>query len=424
MIATASIVDFDVASVRAQFPILRRTVYDNRPLVYLDSAATSQKPQAVIDAIVNYYTNHNSNVHRSAHALSTEATELFEDGRRTVADFLNASRPEEIVFTRGTTESINLVAQTWGRLNVHKGDVVLLTEMEHHANIVPWQMLCESVGATVRVVHVAANGALGIGNPDGTERVNGLDDIEGIDRVKLLAVTHVSNSLGTINDVKALCNWARSRGIVTVVDGAQAVSHVPVDVQDIGCDFYAFSGHKLYGPTGIGVLYGRYALLDAMPPYQGGGAMISTVSFDNTTYNDVPVRFEAGTPNIEGVVGLAASINWFTDLDRDAMARHEATVLAHATTGLQTIDGLRVIGTAPKKIGIVSFVVDGVHAADIGSLVDRQGVAIRVGHHCNMPLMQCYGLTSTARASFAAYTTESEIDQLVVATNKAVRMLR
>ncbi|MDZ4745624.1 MAG: cysteine desulfurase [bacterium] len=412
VIETQTIAPFDVATVRAQFPLLRRTVYDNRPLVYLDSAATSQKPQCVIDAIVDYYTQHNSNVHRSAHALSTEATVMFEDGRRTVASFLNASRPEEIIFTRGTTEAINLIAQTWGHMHVRTGDVVLLTEMEHHANIVPWQMLCERVGASIRTIPVDERGVLSI------------DAINEIQNVKVLALTHVSNTLGTINDVKSLCSWARSRGIVTVVDGAQAISHIKADVQDIGCDFYAFSGHKLYGPTGIGVLYGRYALLDAMPPYQGGGSMISTVSFEQTTYNDVPVRFEAGTPNIEGVVALAAAIRWFSSFDLGALAEHEQMLLARTSDGLSTIDGLRVIGTAPHKIGIVSFVVEGVHAADIGALVDRQGVAIRVGHHCNMPLMQCYGLTSTARASFAMYTSEHDVDQLLMATNKAVRMLR
>lgn len=428
MNATTPIETFDVARIRAQFPLLKRTVYDNRPLVYLDNAATTQKPQSVIDAIVDYYSRHNSNVHRSAHALSSEATELFENGRNTIAKFLNAERPEEIVFTRGTTESINLVAQTWGRMHVHAGDVVLLTEMEHHANIVPWQMLCESVGATIRFIPVDAQGTLDLNSLYAIDRTIGVNYgnniIEGIERIKVLAITHVSNTLGTINDVKELCTWARSRGIVTVVDGAQAVAHLHVDVQDLGCDFYAFSGHKLYGPTGIGVLYGRYALLDAMPPYQGGGAMISTVSFEKTTYNDVPVRFEAGTPHIEGVVALAAAVRWIDALDRNALADYENTLLAQAMHGLVSIDGLRVIGIAPDKIGIVSFVVDGVHAADIGSLIDRQGVAIRVGHHCNMPLMQCYGLTSTARASFAAYTTEADVDQLVASTEKAVRMLR
>lgn len=438
---------FDVVSVRAQFPILRRTVYDNRPLVYLDSAATSQKPQVVIDAIVDYYTRHNSNVHRSAHALSSEATELYERGRCTVARFLNAQKPEEIVFTRGTTESINLVAQTWGRMHVHAGDVVLLTEMEHHANIVPWQMLCESVGASIRIIQVDAAGSLDtskVVTSEG-EYVGGIDDLNN---VKVIALTHVSNSLGTINDVNALCAWARDKGIVSVVDGAQAVAHVPVDVQNIGCDFYAFSGHKLYGPTGIGVLYGRSELLDAMPPYQGGGSMIATVAFEKTTYNDVPVRFEAGTPNIEGVVALGAAIEWFTNYDIETLVAHEQQLLEQATRGLLGIEGLHIVGDADhdhnameavntsnvispdvsaktrRKIGIVSFIVDGVHAADIGSLVDRQGVAIRVGHHCNMPLMHCYGLTSTARASFGVYTNADDVVRLVQATQKAVEMLR
>ena len=403
----------DIESIRAAFPILSRRVHDDRALIYLDSASTTMKPNAVLDAIRRFDERHYSNVHRGAHVLASEATERFERARTRVADFLGADSGE-IVFTKGTTESINLVASTWGRSGVGQGDVILVSEMEHHANIVPWQMLAESVGAAVRPVPVL---------DDGTLDMDALDALMTPD-VRMLAVTHVSNVLGTVNDVTTICALARRRGITTLVDGAQAVQHVHVDVRAIGCDFYVCSAHKLYGPTGMGVLFGRAELLAAMPPYQGGGAMIDRVSFAGTTYAEPPMRFEAGTPNLEGAVGLAAAIDWFTALDADALRCHDAALVKRATELLHAVPGIRIIGTAPDKVGIVSFVVDGVHAADIGMITDRMGVALRVGHHCAQPLMERYGVTSTARMSFGVHTTMHEIEAAVAAVHKAVEMLQ
>lgn len=403
----------DIESIRAAFPILSRRVHDDRALIYLDSASTTMKPNAVLDAIRRFDERHYSNVHRGAHVLASEATERFERARTRVADFLGADSGE-IVFTKGTTESINLVASTWGRSGVGQGDVILVSEMEHHANIVPWQMLAESVGAAVRPVPVL---------DDGTLDMDALDTLMTPD-VRLLAVTHVSNVLGTVNDVTTICALARRRGITTLVDGAQAVQHVHVDVRAIGCDFYVCSAHKLYGPTGMGVLFGRAELLAAMPPYQGGGAMIDRVSFAGTTYAEPPMRFEAGTPNLEGAVGFAAAIDWFTALDADALRCHDAALVERATELLHAVPGIRIIGTAPDKVGIVSFVVDGVHAADIGMITDRMGVALRVGHHCAQPLMERYGVTSTARMSFGVHTTMYEIEAAVAAIHKAVEMLQ
>ena len=403
----------DIESIRASFPILSRRVHDDRALIYLDSASTTMKPNAVLDAIRRFDERHYSNVHRGAHVLASEATERFERARTRVADFLGADSGE-IVFTKGTTESINLVASTWGRSGVGQGDVILVSEMEHHANIVPWQMLAESVGAAVRPVPVL---------DDGTLDMDALDALMTPD-VRMLAVTHVSNVLGTVNDVTTICALARRRGITTLVDGAQAVQHVHVDVRAIGCDFYVCSAHKLYGPTGMGVLFGRAELLAAMPPYQGGGAMIDRVSFAGTTYAEPPMRFEAGTPNLEGAVGLAAAIDWFTALDADALRCHDAALVKRATELLHAVPGIRIIGTAPDKVGIVSFVVDGVHAADIGMITDRMGVALRVGHHCAQPLMERYGVTSTARMSFGVHTTMHEIEAAVAAVHKAVEMLQ
>ena len=403
----------DIESIRAAFPILSRRVHDDRALIYLDSASTTMKPNAVLDAIRRFDERHYSNVHRGAHVLASEATERFERARTRVADFLGADSGE-IVFTKGTTESINLVASTWGRSGVGQGDVILVSEMEHHANIVPWQMLAESVGAAVRPVPVLN---------DGTLDMDALDGLMTPD-VRMLAVTHVSNVLGTVNDVTTICALARRRGITTLVDGAQAVQHVHVDVRAIGCDFYVCSAHKLYGPTGMGVLFGRAELLAAMPPYQGGGAMIDRVSFAGTTYAEPPMRFEAGTPNLEGAVGFAAAIDWFTALDADALRSHDAALVERATELLYAVPGIRIIGTAPDKVGIVSFVVDGVHAADIGMITDRMGVALRVGHHCAQPLMERYGVTSTARMSFGVHTTMHEIEAAVAAVHKAVEMLQ
>lgn len=404
---------FDIAAVRADFDILARLVHDGRPLVYLDAAASTQKPRQVLDAIREFDERHYSNVHRGAHALASEATAMFERSRERVAELLHA-RADEIIFTKGTTESVNLVAASWGRTFLQAGDVILVTEMEHHANIVPWQMIAAERGAEVRPVPITDEGTI-----DHDVLASMLDD-----RVRLLAVTHASNVLGTINDVASICAMARRRGIVTFVDGAQAVQHLDVDVTAIGCDFYAFSAHKLYGPTGIGVLYGRRAVLETMPPYQGGGSMIDRVSFAGTTYADVPMRFEAGTPNMEGVVGLAAAIDWFASIDAEARRMHEDDLLRHATEALLRIDGLRIIGTASAKVGIVSFVIDGTHPADVGILLDRMGIAIRVGHHCAQPLMQRYGVSATARASFCVHTTLEEIDHLAAGLTKAAEMLR
>lgn len=396
-----------------QFPILQRTVHGKR-LVYLDNAATTQKPQAVIDAITRYYTMSNSNVHRGGHALGVEATDLYESARSTVATFLNAASPDEIVFTKGATEAINLIATTFGKTAVQEGDEVVVTTMEHHANIVPWHMLCQERGAKLLAVRIHDDGSLDL------DHLTELLDR----RPKILALTHVSNTLGTVNPVADICAMARSRGVVTIVDGAQAVPHVPVDVQAIGCDFYVFSAHKLYGPTGFGALYGRADMLDAMPPYQGGGSMIDSVSFDDITYNDVPMRFEAGTPHIGGAVGTEAAIRWFTALDRAALAEHEDALLDRLTARMEEIADVRIIGTTPNKTGIVSFVVNGVHASDIGTLLDTMGVAIRVGHHCTQPLLRFYQITSTARASFAAYNTMDDVDDFVQALHKAIGMLR
>lgn len=404
---------FDIEAIRAAFPILQRTVHGGKPLVYMDSAATTMKPRAVLDAVRAFDEYSYSNAHRGAHALATEATALFEDARARVADFVGAL-PTEVVFTKGTTESINLVAASWGRQHVSAGDVILVSEMEHHANIVPWQMLAGDCGAQVRAVPICDDGSLD------------LDVLETMltPEVRLLAVTHVSNVLGTVNDVRGICSMARARGIVTLVDGAQAVQHVDIDVRDIGCDFYVFSAHKLYGPTGIGVLVGRHDILDAMPPYQGGGAMIDRVSFAGTTFAEPPMRFEAGTPHLEGAVGLAAAIAWFTAIDGASARRFETSLLEQATDMLASIPGLRVLGTTPSKVGIVSFVVDGVHASDIGMLADQMGVALRVGHHCAQPLMDRYGVPSTARMSFGVYTTTNDVVTACIAVRKAVEMLQ
>jgi len=403
----------DSTFIRAAFPILSRRVHDDRALIYLDSASTTMKPTPVLDAIRRFDEYHYSNVHRGAHVLASEATEMFEHARMRVAGFLGADS-NEIIFTKGTTESINLVASAWGHSGICPGDVILVTEMEHHANIVPWQMLAASVGADVRPVPVLN---------DGTLDMDALSSMMTPD-VRMLAITQVSNVLGTVNDVSAICALARRNGIITLVDGAQAIQHLPIDVRSIGCDFYVFSAHKLYGPTGIGVLFGREELLAVMPPYQGGGAMIDRVSFEGTTYAKPPMRFEAGTPNLEGAVGLAAAIDWFASFNAGALQDHDAALVERATELLLAVPGLRIIGTAPYKVGIVSFVVDNVHAADIGMITDRVGVALRVGHHCAQPLMERFGVTSTVRMSFGVHTTMDEVETAVAAVQKAVEMLR
>lgn len=404
---------FDVEAVRAQFPILRQEFY-GRPLVYLDSAATTQKPQVVIDAISNFYANDNASVHRGVHALSERATNAYEGARATTQHFLHAAQPSEIVFTRGTTESINLVAQTYGRTHLHEGDEVLITAMEHHSNIVAWQMICAQTGARLVVAPIDDTGTLLV---DAFERLLG-------PQTKLVAVTHVSNVLGTVNPIAHLTAAAHAAGARVLVDGAQAAPHLQIDVQALGCDFYALSGHKLYGPTGIGVLYGRGELLEEMPPYQGGGDMILSVGFDATTYAPPPSKFEAGTPNAAGAVGLAAAIDFLCGLDRAALAAHEGELLAAATEALGNLEGLRLIGTASDKVGVISFVLDGVHPHDVGTILDRHGIAIRTGHQCAQPLMCHFGLAATARASLACHSTFEEIDALVEGITIVQEMFR
>jgi cysteine desulfurase/selenocysteine lyase len=371
--------------------------------VYLDNAATTQKPQAVIDRLVRYYTEENANVHRGVHALSAEATDAYDAARQRVRRFLNAAEAREVIFVRGATEAINLVAATFGRAHVRAGDEIVISEMEHHSNIVPWQMLCEEKGARLRVIPITDAGELRL---DEYERLLGA-------RTRIVAVTHVSNALGTINPVDQIVRLAHERGIAVLIDGAQAVAHMPVDVQAIGCDFYVFSGHKVFGPTGIGVLYGRAPLLDASAPYQGGGDMIRSVTFERTLYNDVPYKFEAGTPNIAGAVGLAAAIDYVTTVGLEWVAAEEHELLGYGARALAEIPGLRLTGTAPRKAGILSFIVDEVHPHDIGTILDRDGVAIRAGHHCCQPLMARLGVPATVRASLALYNTRDDIDALV-----------
>jgi cysteine desulfurase/selenocysteine lyase len=398
---------FDVRRIRQDFPILSETVH-GKPLVYLDNAATAQKPQFVIDRMVRSLAEENANIHRGVHALSERATKSFEDARAKVRRFINAADGREIVFVRGTTEAINLVAATFGRMRIGAGDEIVISELEHHSNIVPWQLLAEQVGACIRVIPMTDTGELQ------------LDRYEPLltGRTKLVSIVHVSNSLGTINPVREMIAAAHSRGIPILVDGAQAVPHLAVDVQALDCDFYAFSGHKLFGPTGIGVLYGKRALLEAMPPYQGGGDMISSVTFEKTEYNVVPHKFEAGTPNITGAVGLGAAIDYVAGLDRTAMEGHEQDLLAYGTERLSAAPGVRLVGTATQKVGVLSFVMDGIHPHDIGTVLDREGVAIRTGHHCTQPVMQRLGVPATARASLAFYNTREEIDTLVAALGK------
>jgi cysteine desulfurase / selenocysteine lyase len=402
---------FEVERVRQDFPILAQKIH-GRPLVYLDNGATSQKPRVVIDAIERYYAAENSNIHRGVHYLSERATAAYESAREKVRRFVNAQREQEIIFVRGTTEAINLVAQSYGRTFLKEGDEIIISAMEHHSNIVPWQMLCEQVRARLRVAPINHDGELV------TDEYRRLLN----DKTKFVSITHVSNALGTIVPIKEIVKLAHQRGVPVLVDGAQAVPHLKVDVQDIGCDFYAFSGHKMFGPTGVGVLYGRSELLDAMPPYQGGGDMISLVTFEKTHYNVLPYKFEAGTPNIAGGIGLGAAIEYLDGLDWPQVAAHEHNLLSHATDALSEIDGLRIIGTAKEKAGVVSFVFDRIHAHDVGTILDQEGVAVRAGHHCAMPAMQRFGVPATTRASFAFYNTREEIGVLAKAVRKALKV--
>ena len=406
-IAAASQTGFRVRRIREDFPILRQTVH-GKPLVYLDNAATTQKPRAVLDALMAYYNEDNANVHRGVHLLSDRATQAFEDARVTVQRFINAASTHEIVFTRNATESINVVAQTFGRTRLGPGDEVMISAMEHHSNIVPWQMVCQEKGASLRVIPITNEGALEL---DEYERLLG-------PHTRLVSIVHLSNALGTINPVRQMIATAHRHGVPVLIDGSQAAHHMAVDVQALDSDFYVFTGHKLYGPTGIGVLYGKERLLDEMPPYQGGGDMIKSVTFEKTTYNVLPYRFEAGTPNIAGAVGLAAAVDYVTAIGMDRITAHERELLTYGTAALSGVPGLTLIGTAPEKASVLSFVMDGVHPHDIGTVVDQEGVAIRTGHHCAQPLMQRLGIAATARASLALYNTREEIDALVAALHK------
>jgi cysteine desulfurase / selenocysteine lyase len=393
---------YDVERVRADFPILQEKIRGYQ-LVYLDNAATAQKPKAVIDAIVRYYERDNANIHRGVHYLAERATEEFETARKVVQSFLNAAHASEIIFVRSATEAINLIAQTYGRVHVGAGDEVLITAMEHHSNIVPWQLLCEEKRAKLRVAPINEDGELIL---DEFERLV-------VPRTKIIAVSHVSNALGTINPLQQIVKMAHARNVPVVVDGAQAAPHISIDVQQLDCDFYAFSGHKAYGPTGIGILYGKLALLEAMPPYQGGGDMISSVTFEKTLYNKVPHKFEAGTPDMSGAVGLRAAIEYLNSLGMENVAAHEHDLLAYATQKVSAIPGVRLIGTAAEKASVLSFVMDGVHPHDIGTILDQEGIAVRTGHHCAQPVMQRFGVDATARASLGLYNTKEEIDALV-----------
>lgn len=403
---------FPVERVRADFPILA-TEMNGKPLVFLDSAASSQKPQVVIDAIAHYYQTDHANVHRGVYALSQRATDAFESARATVAKYINAADVHEVIWTRGCTEGINLVASSYGQ-RLRPGDEIVLTTMEHHSNIVPWQLLAQRTGAVIKVVPVTETGELDI------------DAYRALltDRTAIVSVVHVSNALGTVNPVVEMTRLAHGAGAVILVDGAQAIPHEQVDVQAIGCDFYVFSGHKMLGPTGQGVLWGKRELLESMPPYQGGGEMIDRVSFGGTTFNTIPFRFEAGTPNIAGAVGLAKAVDYLRELGVDNIERYESTLLAYATQQMSEIEGFRVIGTAAEKHSVLSFLVDEIHPYDIGTLLDKQGVAVRTGHHCCQPLMDHYGIPGTVRASFALYNTTEDVDRLVAATKRSVKMLR
>ncbi len=404
--------DLDVYTIRQQFPILNRDV-KGKPLVYFDNAATSQKPQVVIDALINYYTGYNANIHRGIHTLAEEATAAFELTRDAVKQFIHAGSREEVVFTRGTTESINLVAYTWGRQNIKEGDEIVISAMEHHSNIVPWQILCEEKKAVLKAIPV---------NDDGEIL---FDEFEKLlsSKTKLVSVVHASNSLGTINPVKKIIDAAHQKGIVVMVDGAQSTVHLDIDVQEMDCDFFAFSSHKLYGPTGIGVLYGKKKLLESMPPFQGGGEMIKQVTFEKTTYNDLPYKYEAGTPNIADTIALKTALDFIHETGKEKIRRHENELLKYATAQLEPIPGLHIIGKAKEKVSLVSFVIDNIHPQDLGILLDNRGIAVRTGHHCTQPLMDRFCIPGTVRASFAMYNTKEEIDELVKGLQKAIKML-
>ncbi|HEY2722193.1 MAG TPA: cysteine desulfurase [Chitinophagaceae bacterium] len=414
MIKTAVIEkSFDVYTIRQQFPVLNREV-KGRPLVYFDNAATSQKPQSVINALVNYYTHYNANVHRGIHTLAEEATMAMEKTRDAGQQFINAASREQIIFTRGTTEGINLVAYTWGRQNIKSGDEIIVSAIEHHSNIVPWQILAEEKGAIIKIIPVNEKGELIM------EQYKKLLN----PRTKLVAVNHASNALGTINPVGEIIDAAHGMGALVLIDGAQSTVHLDIDVQEMDCDFFSLSSHKMYGPTGVGVLYGKRELLEAMPPFQGGGEMIKDVTFEKTTYNDLPYKYEAGTPNIADIIAFKAAIDFINETGKSNIRKHEDELLRYGTKRLKEISGLRIIGEAKEKVSVISFLVDGFHPQDIGILLDNRGIAVRTGHHCAQPLMDCYRIPGTVRASFAVYNTREEIDELVIGLEKAIRMLK
>jgi cysteine desulfurase / selenocysteine lyase len=404
---------YDVARVRRDFPILSRRVH-GKPLAYLDNAATTQKPVVVLETVKRFYEDSYANIHRGVHFLSVEASEAYEKARARARDFINAAETKEIVFVRGTTEGINLVAQTYGRANVKKGDEVVLSALEHHSNIVPWQILCEEKEAGLRVAPINERGEIR------------LDELEKLlsEKTRILAVSHVSNALGTVNPIREIVAMAHARGVPVIVDGAQAAPRLPVDVRDLDCDFYTFSGHKMYGPTGVGILYGKAKLLEAMPPYQGGGDMISSVTFEKTTYNILPYKFEAGTPNIAGAIGLAAAMDYVTHLGMEAIEAHEDDLLSYAAERLAAIPGLTIIGTARRKAAVLSFTLEGIHPHDVGTVLDREGVAVRTGHHCAQPVMDFFGIPATSRASFGLYNTRQEVDALADGIRKVQEMFR
>lgn len=402
---------YDVNKIRHDFPVLGQTIHGKR-LVYLDNAATSQKPKAVIDALIDFYTKDCANIHRGVHYLSERATKAYEDSRSKVRQFIHAREDREIVFVRGATEAINLVAQSYGKTHLGAGDEVVISALEHHSNIVPWQMLCSERGCILRVVPINDKGELLM---ESYEKLLS-------PRTRIVAISHISNALGTINPVQSMIEIAHGRGIRVLIDGAQAIQHTAVDVQKLDCDFYVFSGHKMYGPSGIGVLYGKAEHLESMPPYQGGGDMISSVTFEKTTYNKIPYKFEAGTPNIAGGIGLGASVDYLNALGMDNIAEHERQLLVYATESLTGIPGVRIVGTAGKKTGVVSFLVDGIHPHDIGTILDQEGIAIRTGHHCAQPVMDFFGVPATARASFGLYNTKEEIDALVAGILNVIKV--
>jgi cysteine desulfurase / selenocysteine lyase len=404
--------ELDVYSIRKQFPVLTREV-KGRPLVYFDNAATTQKPQVVIDSLVDYYSNYNANIHRGIHSLAEEATAAFERTRDAARQFINAPSREEIVFTRGATEGINLIAYTWGRQNIKAGDEILISAMEHHSNIVPWQMLCEEKGAVLKVIPFNESGEL---------RMDVLEQLLS-SKTKLVSIVHVSNSLGTVNPVKQIIEKAHGFGAVVVVDGAQSTVHLDIDVQAMDCDFFVFSGHKLYGPTGTGVLYGKQHLLESMPPFLGGGEMIKEVSFEKTTYNDLPYKFEAGTPNIADIIALKTAFDFINSIGKQKIREHEMDLLDYATEQLEMIPQLKIIGQAKDKISVISFVLDNIHPQDAGILLDNSGIAVRTGHHCTQPCMKVFGIPGTIRASFAVYNTKEEVDTLVKGLQKVIKML-